>query len=243
MSITRRQMIMSSLGATVVAALSSGATGARKAGHVVLLGDSIFDNQVYVEPGEPGVIDQLRKHLPEDWRATLLAVDGDTTVDVVNQLKGLPDDATHIVISVGGNDGLQASGVLSQPASDVQSALLHMVGVRKEFKRNYNTMIDAVLAAKKPTTLCTVYDPNFADGIEQRVSVLALTAFNDIITRAAVRHGLPVIDLRILFDKPADYANPIEPSAIGGDKLARTIAAVTTGNDFNITRCQVYPGK
>jgi hypothetical protein len=43
--------------------------------HIVLLGDSIFDNAAYV-PGEPPVIEQLRAHLPKNWQATLLAVDG-----------------------------------------------------------------------------------------------------------------------------------------------------------------------
>ena len=43
--------------------------------HIVLLGDSIFDNACYV-PGEMPVIEQVRAELPE-WQATMLAVDGD----------------------------------------------------------------------------------------------------------------------------------------------------------------------
>ncbi|HEY1387763.1 MAG TPA: GDSL-type esterase/lipase family protein, partial [Ktedonobacterales bacterium] len=74
--------------------------------HVVLLGDSIFDNQSYVQRGEPDVIRQLRAHLPADWEATLLAVDGNVTADIRRQLAHLPTDATHLVISVGGNDAL-----------------------------------------------------------------------------------------------------------------------------------------
>jgi hypothetical protein len=49
--------------------------------HAILLGDSIFDNERYV-PGGPTVIDQLRTGLPDAWKATLLAVDGDCTPDV-----------------------------------------------------------------------------------------------------------------------------------------------------------------
>ena len=71
--------------------------------HIVLLGDSIFDNAIYV-PGEDAVIDQLRAGIPTEWQATLLAVDGDITVDVAEQLKQSPADATDFVISVGGND-------------------------------------------------------------------------------------------------------------------------------------------
>ena len=46
--------------------------------HIVLLGDSIFDNQAYVGPG-PDVVTQLKAALPAGGRATLSAVDGHTT--------------------------------------------------------------------------------------------------------------------------------------------------------------------
>jgi len=41
-----------------------------------------------------------------------------------------------------------------------------------------------------------------------------------------------VIDLRVLFDSPEDYANPIEPAPAGGRKIARAIRAVVDGHDF-----------
>jgi hypothetical protein len=36
---------------------------------------------------------------------------------------------------------------------------------------------------------------------------------------------LTIIDLRLVCDEPADYANPIEPSSTGGAKIARAIAS------------------
>ena len=72
-------------------------------GHVVLLGDSILDNARYV-PDRPAVIEQLREALPRGWQASLLAVDGHITEDVAKQLNKLPADATHLVVSAGGND-------------------------------------------------------------------------------------------------------------------------------------------
>ncbi len=41
--------------------------------HVVLLGDSVFDNAAYVGVG-PEVVQQLRSALPDPWQATRLAV-------------------------------------------------------------------------------------------------------------------------------------------------------------------------
>ena len=46
--------------------------------HVVLLGNSIFDNKRYVGDG-PDVIDQLKADLPAGWTAILNALDGSTT--------------------------------------------------------------------------------------------------------------------------------------------------------------------
>ena len=90
--------------------------------HIVLLGDSIFDNAAYV-PGDPAVIEQLRVVLPDGWQTTLLAVDGDVTADIGEQLRGLPDDASHLVISSSGNDALGQIDRLKGPADTVLSAL------------------------------------------------------------------------------------------------------------------------
>ena len=50
------------------------------------------------------------------WRASLLAVDGATTDDVPSQVQRVPADASHVVLSVGGNDVLRNSGFLYAPA-------------------------------------------------------------------------------------------------------------------------------
>ena len=62
--------------------------------HIILLGDSIFDNASYV-PGKSPIIKQLQSQLPTSWKATLLAVDGDVTEDVLSQTSNLPDDASQ----------------------------------------------------------------------------------------------------------------------------------------------------
>ena len=48
--------------------------------------------------------------------------------------------------------------------------------------------------------------------------------FNDVILRVAFKHGLSVIDLRLICNEVVDYANSIEPSGIGGRKIAGAIA-------------------
>jgi lysophospholipase L1-like esterase len=207
-------------------------------GHVVLLGDSIFDNAAYV-PGQPDVVRQVRARLPGDWRATLAAVDGAVTRGVERQLARIPADATHLVVSVGGNDALQNSYLFRQPARLVGEAVARLAEVRERFADDYRAMLEPVTARGLPVVLCTIYDARFPDPQEQRLVIAGLSLFNDVITRAAFSRRLPLIDLRLLCNEPDDYANPIEPSAKGGEKIARAIVQSVSGNTI-FPRSQVF---
>ena len=209
--------------------------------HVVLLGDSVFDNAAYV-PGGPDVIRQVRERLPADWQASLKAVDGATTAGVPRQVQGLPPDATHLVVSVGGNDALGHIGVLEDRAPSIAQALNRLADIGDRFAQNYRAMLDAVLARGLPTALCTVYEPRFPDPRLQRLAITALTLFNDPIVREAAARGLPLLDLRLICHDDRDYANPIEPSVQGGAKIAGVIARMVTEHDARVRRCIVYTG-
>jgi lysophospholipase L1-like esterase len=208
--------------------------------HVVLLGDSIFDNQSYVQPGEPDVIRQLRAQLPTDWQATLLAVDGSVTTDVSRQLARLPTDATHLVVSVGGNDALGHLDVLSSPATSVAQVLARLAAIQDRFEPSYRQMLSAVLTRNLPTAVCTIYNGNFPDSTYQRIATLGVATWDDAILRLAAERGVPVVELRLICSNPADYANPIEPSAQGGDKIASVIATLVTTHDFTRGRTEIY---
>lgn len=207
--------------------------------HVVLLGDSIFNNAAYVSNG-PDVIHHLRQRLPQGWQTTLCAVDGDVIQDVHQQLKGLPGDATHLVISVGGNDALGQAGVLGENASSVAAALTPLAAIRDQFESHYQQMLEAVLKRGLPTAVCTIYYPQFPDAQLQRIAVAALTLFNDCILRLAFARGIPVLDLRLICNEARDYANEIEPSAQGGSKIAAVIAQVVTQHDFSTQRTTLF---
>ena len=190
--------------------------------HLALLGDSIFDNAAYV-PNEPAVIDHLRTMLPEDCTATLVARDGDVVADIDELLKQLPQEATHIVLSIGGNDALNAQEVFSLPAESVFSALGRLAEMQQSFHRAYRNMLWNVLVLQKPTVVCTIYDA--VPGLS-REARSALSLFNDVICREAMAAGVPVVDLRALLQDEDDYSaiSPIEPSAKGGAKIARALA-------------------
>jgi len=197
--------------------------------HLVLLGDSIFDNGSYTAGG-PDVIAQVRMHLPADWKATLLAQDGAVTGSIQTQLARLPLDVSHLVLSVGGNDALQHSAILDMPARSTAQALTKLAAIMRDFEERYTRAVDACLAVHRPLIICTVYNGNFPDADYQQRARIALTLFNDVILRTATARQLQVIELRQIINQPRDYANPIEPSSIGGDKMAIAITRIVAHN-------------
>ena len=206
--------------------------------HLVLLGDSIFDNASYVS-GQPPVIDQVRACLPPNADAILLAVDGDATGDVRKQLRRIPQNASHLFVSAGGNDALGYSHVLHDLLDSGAWLLPQLAEIRGQFQQTYGEMLRQVSDLGKAIALCTIYDS--APGLEP-AAVAALSVFNDVILREAFSAGVPVIDLRLICTEASDYSalSPIEPSAAGGKKIASAIAAVFAEHDFRRKRTVVY---
>lgn len=194
--------------------------------HIVLLGDSIFDNRVYTGGG-PDVVSQVQELLPKGSHSTLLAVDGSTAVDIPSQVQQIPPDATHLVLSVGGNDAIMNSGILLKPLDSAAKTLAELADVSQAFEEKYRRAVAACRKTGLPLTICTIYNGNFPDREYQRLASTALMVFNDAILRVGFEFGLTVIDLRFVCSSPEDYANPIEPSSKGGAKIARCIVAST----------------
>ena len=223
--------------------------------HIVLCGDSIIDNGSYVNEGELDVSGQVQEELP-DSKVTLLAVDGNVTEDIEDQMNNLPKDATHIFISIGGNDGYNRMDVFDESANTIGDAMGPLYEMRNEFEIDYNKMLKNVLSYGVPTTLCSIYYPRFEksdnDVIRnylggknnqvpiKKMAMVGLSVYNDIITKEAFQAGLPLIDLRVLCNDDKDFANHIEPSALGGKKIARAIKEVVSVHDFTKNVSVVY---
>jgi len=194
--------------------------------HIVLLGDSIFDNQAYIAK-EPDVVNHLGGLLPSPWQATLCAVDGDTTNELADQCPRIPSDASHLVVSIGGNDALINIDLLETPVASTTEALA-LFGERVSlFESHYRAALGKVQAFGHPITVCTIYNGDFPLDQAEIIRV-ALMIFNDVILRVAFEHQFTVIDLRLVCNDPADYANPIEPSGSGGRKIAEAIVRAVT---------------
>ena len=207
--------------------------------HIVLLGDSVFDNKAYVNGGLD-VIAQVRRQIPAEWKATLCAVDGSVVENAQKQVLDLPDDATHLVISAGGNDAILNAGILQQKVASSAEVLDKLADIAGEFEYRYREMLQGVIGLKKPTAVCTIYYPRIPEPFIQKIAVAALATFNDVIIRQAFLAGVPLIDLRLVLDEDSDFANEIEPSEKGGGKIASAIVRLVSGHDFENHRTEVF---
>lgn len=192
--------------------------------HIVLLGDSVFDNAIWV-PGDPDVASQLRELIrPAGWNVTLRAVDGSVIDNVANQISRLPREATHLVLSVGGNDLLLSAGnLLGTPVAATTEGFLRLARELPMFESRYRNALETCLKTGLPLVVCTIYNGNLAGQERQCMARLAVAAFDESILRLARERSLRTIDLRFVCTEPEDYANEIEPSAKGGKKIAQAI--------------------
>lgn len=154
----------------------------------------------------------------------MLAVDGAVVSSVYRQLERLPADATHLVLSVGGNNALQVGGdVLRDEAETVWQGLAAVATVQQGFAAEYQALIRELRGLRKPLAICTIYDA--IPGLSQ-AETAGVGLFNDVITRTAFKAQATLIDLRLICNEAADYSglSPIEPSAVGGGKIMRAVA-------------------
>jgi len=200
--------------------------------HLVLLGDSIFDNGVYVEPGQADVAAHLRRKLkPQDWTVEMRAEDGALASSIKGQLAHSPvATPCTFVLSVGGNDALVNLDMIQDTTSgrSVATVLATFHQIREEFRERYTGVLDLIVDHGQPLIVCTIYNSQFPETELQMLATTGLSFFNDVIAEEALRRRLPIIELREVCSEPEAFANPIEPSEIGGDLITDAIIGYLT---------------
>ena len=192
--------------------------------HICLMGDSIFDNDEYI-PGEPGVIEQMRRSIPKTWSAFKVAVDGDCIEDIPNQLGKVPAHTTDIVVSIGGNDLMKFRHLLAKVAEGAKLKDL-IASPLADFEVAYGWMLDIVSERGLRVSACTIYTAiPFAESEMRDHAPTAIGAFNAAILRLAEARGVSVIRLDVACVDNDDFSemSPIEPSSKGGQKIVDAI--------------------
>ena len=112
--------------------------------------DLVGSDEVEVKLQDGARIEQLRAELPPGSNATLLALDGDVTARVEEQLTRVRADATHLVVSVGGNDALGFSHITRAPAAPASELFDQLANVQKRFRRDYEKFLVKATDGQQP---------------------------------------------------------------------------------------------
>jgi hypothetical protein len=110
-----------------------------------------------------------------------------------------------------------------------------VVSAGGKFRRQYAALLQQLSSTRLTVAVCTIYDPRFPDAWLRRAAKTPLSVLNEAITREAFSRGFAIIDLRLVCDRDEDFANPIEPSAIGGAKIAGAIVDFANGMERSMT--------
>ena len=213
---------------------------------IYLLGDSIIDNAPYVQNNEKDVASHLNSMYKSSPQINIYnrAVDGHTMKDLLDtQLsdEGL-NEATNIVVSIGGNDLLgnlyflidamglyqgQESKVFQRTTTRNKTFEDTYFEIIKPMQQEYESVVANLSNYRAKLLLCTVYEGDLVDSDEFSDVIYSsktmLSIFNDLVYRTAQKYNAEVLELRDIFVTSEDYANPIEPSHRGGEKFAKEI--------------------
>ena len=196
---------------------------------ILLFGDSIIDNKYYVDENENSVLDHLQNISNDEF--IQIALDGDTTKDVLDKQLQVSTikDASKIILSIGGNDLLQnLSFLYKSNFENINEGLICLQNeIFQPLAERYEAIVRVLSSYRANLLLLTVYEGDLGRTDEFRgvlnSSKIMASSLNDIVYKTAKKYGADVLELRHIFTSSEDYANPIEPSHIGGEKLAKAI--------------------
>jgi len=192
--------------------------GEEKNGVIILLGDSVFKNEDYVEEGKSvySLLTQQKERNVYNY-----AVDGSTIVDVYNQINQIPIDLnnenTTIFLSVGGND-IYEKFVEKENINENSETLGAMFSAYKKLVKSIQAKMN-----KSNIVLLDIYYPH---SIKLKPYIPILRTWNDHLEKYANDSSNKISDLLKISEiniDPADFVFDIEPSEMGGEKIANFV--------------------
>ena len=201
--------------------------------HLVLLGDALANIDLGTGSAEEALVPRPRNA----WKLTVL-----DAAQALRRgpLRVIPDDATHVVVSVEGGWAIQASGLLQSGARTIRDALGTLATSADVFEDVFAQLVQSALEAALPAVVCTLVPSRFDQPEDQRIAAAALAIFNDRIVRRAFAAHFPIVDLRLVCDENADYATETLLSRSGVRKAANVIRAALYDVSREARRTRVY---
>ena len=201
--------------------------------HLVLLGDALQN----IDLGSGEIESALVPRPRNPWKITVLQA---LQTLQRGHVREIPEDATHIVISIEGAWAIEASRLLQAGRHTIREALATLSAAADEFEGILAGMITAAQETGLPTVVCTLVPARYAEPAEHRVATTALAIFNDRVVRHTFAASLPIVDLRLVCDEDADYASATLLSRAGVRKAANVIRAALYEVSRAVERTRVY---
>lgn len=193
--------------------LSEGFNGDNKT--IILMGDSILKNNLYVKNGK-AVEDILREKTNAE--IILLAENNATITDIYAQIERLPQHlnkkSNTIFLSVGGNNIL--SNFVNNEPNDTQDHVL--ATIFKAYKRLVKT-----IKTKMDHVNLVLIDIYYPQNLQYTQYHPIIKEWNTFLDSFASEKSLPVMKISTLLIEPSDFTLSIEPSDNGGEKIANQI--------------------
>lgn len=175
---------------------------------IILLGDSVFNNNSYVEKGK-AVNEILNKKADENTTIISLARNDSTINNVYQQLENINmefnNKLTTVFLSVGGNDII-----------NLQQKNLH------DIIQQYNTLIDAI-TTKLPNVKLVLLNVYYPPNTSKYDSLIDKWNTNLELEYKYNNKNIYILNLANLLKEPSDFVFDIEPSVIGGEKITNKI--------------------
>jgi len=182
---------------------------------IILMGDSILKNNLYVKNGQ-AVEDILKEKT--NIHTVVLAKNNATVTDIYSQLEKLPYDLNEgtntIFLSTGGNDIL-SNFVKNDPDESTEHILSTIF---KAYKRLVKS-----IRAKMNNANLVLLDIYYPKNLQYTQYHPIIKEWNKMLYDFAKENSLSLIKISILLNEPSDFTLSIEPSDTGGEKIVNEI--------------------
>jgi len=188
---------------------------------ILLLGDSILNNEAYVAPGD-SVEDLLKKRTTDSIYN--LAQDDTTIQNIFHQINQIPEylnnDNTSIFLSLGGNDIIRYY-IFSK--NDLRDSF-----ILQNLFRKYEEVVD-IIRQKMNKSRLFLLDIYYPRNVSFQMYKTILQEWNRLLessytnTNIHNRNNKNILKISQHLTQHEDFTNNIEPSKIGGEKIANII--------------------
>ena len=193
---------------------------------IILLGDSILKNNSYV-PHDKAIENIL--YVKTQGNCYCYAVNNSKLYDIYDQINNIPLDLnnknTTIYLSAGGNDILDKYVERINPDLNNMEYLKIIFGAYKKLVKSIKIKMDHC-----NLVLLDIYYPSSA---KYKPYKDLLQKWNSNIYQYAKENGISVLRISSKLTHENDFTLEIEPSEIGGEKIANYIYEYNNINNIN----------